>query len=132
MSELDEAIDWFRRLDLALGEGEHHVSLCVVTPLGTAVTSTYADEITNDICDCAKTFLRLFTLARLRQYTGGMTVRTTFRDTDTVRAWRLHMGQVEPLTEAQVFDAYCTEPSGDLVPPEPGTVYKAGLPVETA
>ncbi|MEU6680845.1 hypothetical protein [Streptomyces sp. NPDC046925] len=132
MSELDEAVAWFRGLELALGEGEHNVSLCVVTPLGTAVLTLYSDEITSRVCDCAETLLGLFTLARLYQYTGGLVVRTTTDATETVRGWRLHVGQVEPLTEAEVFDAYCTDPNGDLVSPEPGTTYRAGVTVEPA
>ncbi|WP_236062462.1 hypothetical protein [Actinacidiphila acididurans] len=64
---------------------------------------------------------------------GGLVVRTTdAAGTDTVRGWALRHGEPHPLTEAQVFDAYCTDPAtGDPIPPEPGVRYRAGLPLPT-
>jgi hypothetical protein len=62
---------------------------------------------------------------------GGLVVRTTGPDgTDTVRGWTLRGGEPHPLSEAEVFNAYCTDPgTGDPVPPEPGVRYAAGLPL---
>ncbi|MET9903036.1 hypothetical protein [Streptomyces sp. NPDC006446] len=51
---------------------------------------------------------------------GGVVMRTT----DRVYGWRLRGDTLEPLTAAEVFDAYCTDiESGDLVSPESGVDY---------
>lgn len=65
---------------------------------------------------------------------GGLVVRTTTgqgpRRTETVRGWSLRGGEPHPLSEAEVFSAYCTDPAtGEPVPPEPGVRYRAGLPL---
>jgi hypothetical protein len=65
---------------------------------------------------------------------GGLVVRTvTGKGADraeTVRGWSLRGGEPYPLTEAEVFNAYCTDPvTGEPVPPEPGVRYAAGLPL---
>ena len=56
---------------------------------------------------------------------GGLVMRTTAPDTtDRVYGWRLRADTLEPLTAAEVFDAYCTDiESGDLVSPESGVDY---------
>lgn len=47
---------------------------------------------------------------------------------DEVRGWTLSDGWLHPLTEAEVFNAYCTDAeSGDPVPPEPGVVHRPGF-----
>ncbi|MFE6488692.1 hypothetical protein ACFVGN_37985, partial [Streptomyces sp. NPDC057757] len=58
---------------------------------------------------------------------GGLVMRTTASDTtDRVYGWRLRGENLEPLTAAEVFDAYCTDiDSGDLVSPESGVDYCA-------
>ncbi|MFD5630253.1 hypothetical protein [Streptomyces sp. NPDC127072] len=58
---------------------------------------------------------------------GGLVMRTTAPDTtDRVYGWRLRGENLEPLTAAEVFDAYCTDiDSGDLVSPESGVDYCA-------
>ncbi|MDQ8703413.1 hypothetical protein RCO28_13070 [Streptomyces sp. LHD-70] len=56
---------------------------------------------------------------------GGLVQRTTTQDQpDRVCGWRLSGEHLQPLTEAQVFDAYCTDAhTGEPVPPEPGLDY---------
>jgi hypothetical protein len=56
---------------------------------------------------------------------GGVVMRTTAPETtDRVYGWRLRGDDLEPLTAAEVFDAYCTDvESGDLVSPESGVDY---------
>ncbi len=45
-------------------------------------------------------------------------------DRDRVYGWRLRGEDLDPLTAAEVFDAYCTDAeSGDLVAPESGVDY---------
>ncbi|MFM9373517.1 hypothetical protein [Streptomyces sp. Da 82-17] len=60
-----------------------------------------------------------------KQSPGGLVQRTTAPGRpDRVCGWRLHGEHLKPLTEAQVFDAYCTDAhTGDPVPPEPGLDY---------
>lgn len=58
---------------------------------------------------------------------GGLVMRTTAPGApDRVYGWRLRGHGLEPLTAAEVFDAYCTDmDSGDLVAPESGVDYTA-------
>jgi hypothetical protein len=62
---------------------------------------------------------------------GGVVMRTsTGSDTDQVRGWSLHNSWLHPLTEAEVFNAYCTDAeTGEPVPPEPGVVHRPGTPL---
>jgi hypothetical protein len=47
---------------------------------------------------------------------------------EQVRGWKARDGWLEPLTAAQVFDAYCTHAeTGEPVPPEPGVDHLPGL-----
>lgn len=64
-------------------------------------------------------------------HSGGVVLRTTGPDErDTVHGWALRDGWLAPLTEAQVFSAYCTDPdTGEPVSPEPGVEYGAGFPL---
>jgi hypothetical protein len=59
---------------------------------------------------------------------GGMVMRTSRPcEPDRVRGWSLHDGWLQPLTEAEVFNAYCTDAeTGEPVPPEPGVIYSPG------
>jgi hypothetical protein len=62
---------------------------------------------------------------------GGLVLRTTVPGRpDRLHGWRLHGGDLLPLTEAEVFSAYCTDAlTGEPLPPEPGAEYRAGFPV---
>jgi hypothetical protein len=56
---------------------------------------------------------------------GGIVMRTSSPDTtDRIYGWRLRGEGLEPLTAAEVFDAYCTDiVTGDLIAPESGVDY---------
>ncbi|MFC5803922.1 hypothetical protein [Streptomyces formicae] len=60
---------------------------------------------------------------------GGVVLRTSTQDTpDQLRGWRLHRGSLIPLTEGEVFSAYCTDAdTGEPLSPEPGVEYRAGF-----
>ncbi|WP_351237366.1 hypothetical protein [Streptomyces sp. NPDC002133] len=60
---------------------------------------------------------------------GGVVLRTTTDDApDQLRGWRLHSGRLVPLTEGEVFSAYCTDAdTGEPLSPEPGVEYRAGF-----
>ncbi|MCT4357397.1 hypothetical protein M5362_30290 [Streptomyces sp. Je 1-79] len=60
---------------------------------------------------------------------GGVVLRTTSPGTrDRLHGWRLTAGTLHPLTEAEVFSAYCTDAAtGEPIAPEPGVDYRAGF-----
>ncbi|MFD9036085.1 hypothetical protein ACFVZW_33850 [Streptomyces sp. NPDC059567] len=62
---------------------------------------------------------------------GGVVLRTTSPGArDRLHGWRLTQGTLHPLTEAEVFSAYCTDAhTGEPLPPEPHVDYRAGFPV---
>ncbi|UGY94795.1 hypothetical protein [Streptomyces gobiensis] len=61
---------------------------------------------------------------------GGIVLRTSRDGREVVRGWQLNDGWLWPLTEAEVFTAYCTDATtGEPVPPEPGVDYRPGIPV---
>lgn len=70
-------------------------------------------------------FTTVLALGIAARSAGGLVMRTTAPDTtDCVYGWRLRGEDLEPLTAAEVFDAYCTDAdSGDLVSPESGVDY---------
>ncbi|MEU4795397.1 hypothetical protein [Streptomyces sp. NPDC023327] len=63
---------------------------------------------------------------------AGMVLRCIAEGTrDRVQGWRMSGGRLQPLTAAEVFDAYCTDAiSGDLVAPESGVDYCAAPDLE--
>ncbi|MEV5439594.1 hypothetical protein AB0K80_26825 [Streptomyces sp. NPDC052682] len=58
---------------------------------------------------------------------GGLVMRTSAAgNPDRIYGWRLRASGLEPLTAAEVFDAYCTDvESGDLIAPESNVDYCA-------
>ncbi|MEU7011649.1 hypothetical protein [Streptomyces sp. NPDC046332] len=60
---------------------------------------------------------------------GGVVLRTQRPGTpDRLHGWRLTGGTLQPLTEAEVFSAYCTDArTGEPIAPEPGVDYRAGF-----
>ncbi|EST37130.1 hypothetical protein N566_14625 [Streptomycetaceae bacterium MP113-05] len=124
----------------ALGPGTHHLVCSVDGPsaplLAVLHTTTTADgswELTEaDVL----LFCSVLAAGLVTRSPGGLVVRTTppgdlsGRTAETVRGWCLHSGWLVPLTEAQVFSAYCTDAeTGDPVPPETGVEYAAGIPL---
>ncbi|MEU6993567.1 hypothetical protein ABZ953_23295 [Streptomyces sp. NPDC046465] len=63
---------------------------------------------------------------------AGMVLRSSADGTrDRVQGWRMSGGRLQPLTAAEVFDAYCTDAlSGELVSPESGVDYCAAPDLE--
>lgn len=62
---------------------------------------------------------------------AGLVLRTSTPGTrDRLHGWRLTDGTLAPLTEAEVFAAYCTDArTGEPLSPEPGVDYRAGFPL---
>lgn len=48
----------------------------------------------------------------------------------TLRGWRLSGDLPQPMTEGQLFAFVCTGPRGEPMPPEPGTRFRAGFPLD--
>ncbi|MFC8764122.1 hypothetical protein ACFUAG_25915 [Streptomyces sp. NPDC057193] len=62
---------------------------------------------------------------------GGLVLRTSNPgDRDRLHGWRLSGSTLAPLTEAEVFAAYCTDArTGEPLSPEPGVDHRAGFPL---
>ncbi|MFI1179959.1 hypothetical protein ACH4UT_10420 [Streptomyces sp. NPDC020799] len=61
---------------------------------------------------------------------AGITSRHFVGDSCTVRGWAVTSPFLTPLSEAEVFDAYCTDSeTGEPKPPEHGVTYRAGFPI---
>ncbi|MFD3536678.1 hypothetical protein [Streptomyces sp. NPDC058664] len=62
---------------------------------------------------------------------GGVVLRTSNPgDRDRLHGWRLTGDGLIPLTEAEVFAAYCTDArTGEPLSPEPGVDHLAGFPL---
>ncbi|MBW1600298.1 hypothetical protein HPT28_25340 [Streptomyces sp. JJ38] len=123
----------------AAGAGEHHL-VCSVTPPtpNPALPLVAALPLSGDSPgpgdESDETPTRLFTVVLAAGLgtgsAGGVVLRTTRGGHQTVRGWRLANGWLQPLTEAEVFTAYCTDPAtGEPVPPEPGVAYRPGFPL---
>ncbi|WP_328917315.1 MULTISPECIES: hypothetical protein [unclassified Streptomyces] len=132
----DRASHTLLRLIEAVGPGHHHVVCSLPTdeepPLLAAVRVDADPE--GEVRFTEADALVLCTVMAASEATdrvGGLVVRTTdAAGAETVRGWELRAGEPYPLSEARVFDAYCTDPAtGEPVPPEPGVTYRAGLPL---
>ncbi|MFD7894953.1 hypothetical protein [Streptomyces sp. NPDC059743] len=76
-------------------------------------------------------FVSVLALGIALESPGGVVLRTTGPGTgtpDRLHGWRLDRGELVPLTEAEVFNAYCTDAdTGEPLSPEPGVEYRAGF-----
>jgi hypothetical protein len=124
------------RIVEAAGAGTHHLVCSLPTDDGDSLLATA--HITADtegelhLSDTeALVLCTVMAAARVSARPGGLVLRTTDDEgADTVYGWSLHPEGPRPLTEAEVFNAYCTDPdTGDPVPPEAGVRYRAGLPL---
>ena len=52
------------------------------------------------------------------------------RHESTLRGWRLAGDLPQPMTEGQLFAFVCTGSDGDPIPPEPGTRFRKGFPLD--
>jgi hypothetical protein len=132
----DRASDTLLRIVEAVGPGAHHIVCSLPTGdgpplLAAAQIDADPDGQTHVPEADALVVCTIMAAGVVCPHPGGLVVRTTDPDgTETVRGWTLRDGEPHPLTEAEVFSAYCTDPgTGDPVPPEPGVHYRAGLPL---
>lgn len=124
------------RIVEAAGPGAHHFVCSLPLDDGEPLLATA--RITADpdgelhLADTeALVLCTVMAAAQVSSRPGGLVLRTTDSEgTDTVHGWTLRPHGPHPLTEAEVFNAYCTDPdTGDPVPPEAGVRYRAGLPL---
>ncbi|WP_335979878.1 hypothetical protein [Streptomyces sp. CA2R106] len=131
----DDASDTLMNLLDAVGPGDQHVVCSLPTddgpPLPAALLTHTAPGGEPHFAEAdALVLCTVMAAATVTGRTAGLVVRTLTPDGDTVRGWELRDGTPEPLTEAAVFNAYCTDPvTGDPIPPEPGVRYAPGIPL---
>jgi hypothetical protein len=132
----DRASHTLIRLVEAVGPGNHHLVASLPTgddpPLLAAARIHAADDGDLTLGDTDGLVLcTVMAAGAATPHPGGLVIRTTGPEgTDTVRGWTLRGGVPHPLSEPEVFNAYCTDPdTGDPVPPEPGVHYAPGIPL---
>ncbi|MFC7307564.1 hypothetical protein ACFQVC_25470 [Streptomyces monticola] len=109
--------------------GVHHVVCSVSTDTEPLLAALHAERTADGLIHLDETdaleFTTVLAAGIATSSPGGVVLRTSVPDTqDRVCGWRLTADRLIPLTEAEVFDAYCTDSwSGDPVPPEPGVEY---------
>ncbi|MFG2873369.1 hypothetical protein [Streptomyces sp. NPDC048338] len=119
----------------AAGPGTHHL-VCSVPARDEqllAVLHTACDEDGPARLDsgAGAEFVTVLAAGIALDSPGGLVLRTSRPGTrDRLHGWRLLRGALVPLTEAEVFSAYCTDArTGEPVSPEPHVDYRAGFPL---
>lgn len=126
-----------RLLDAA-GPGTHNLSCSVPGSdeqllAGFRTTNDRAEGTTNSTDK--DIYLRAVLAAGILLGTsGGLVLRTTTQDApDRVHGWRLSHGDLHPLSEAEVFNAYWTDHrTGQPIGPNLNVEYRAGFPLPPA
>ncbi|MYT28945.1 MULTISPECIES: hypothetical protein [unclassified Streptomyces] len=138
----------------ALGAGTHHLVCTLPDPTGSLrayLHTTATPDGTPADLPASETlaFCTVLAAALVQPVTGALVCRTLpatedpSRPTDpsdpgpaldpgpaTVRGWRLRGAWPDPISAAEIFDAYCTDPETDEpIPPEHRVDYAPGLPL---
>ncbi|WP_407563438.1 hypothetical protein [Streptomyces sp. 184] len=122
------------RLTAALGPGAQHV-VCTIRSAGFPLVAVArgadpAGEAPRLRLPDAEALRLVLAAGIATSGAGGVVARTTRAGTEWVRGWRLRDGWLEPLTDKEVYAAYCTDArTGAPLPPEPGVAYRAGTPL---
>ncbi|MEW1700501.1 hypothetical protein [Streptomyces sp. NPDC091278] len=132
----DRAAELLTRLLAAVGPGTHHLVCSVPAAADQLVAALRADGTTEPASvadEPAAEFTAVLAAAIALGTRGGLVLRTTTPGApDRLHGWRLTGGTLTPLTEAEVFAAYCTDNrTGEPLPPEPGVEHRAGFPLTT-
>ncbi|MEV3859602.1 hypothetical protein AB0J38_35510 [Streptomyces sp. NPDC050095] len=117
-----------------IGHGLHHWVCSLPAGDQTLMAVLHVDATTSDTVRLDESAaMELTTVLALAVATHGhcaLVLRTTGDGSDRVYGWRLKDETLRQLTAAQVFDAYCTDTSGELTAPEPGVEYCTAPEVE--
>lgn len=124
-----------RLLDIA-GPGIHHLVCSVPAPEETLLAVLHVETgpthpaPLDPTGPCAE-FVTVLAAGIALQGPGGLVLRTARPGArDRLHGWRLDRGGLLPLTEAEVFNAYCTDAdTGEPLAPEPHVDYRAGFDV---
>lgn len=131
------AVQALAALATAAGPGDHHL-VCSVAPRGTSLVATLRLPRTPERAAWldhpdAEVVCALLAAAFATGGPGGVVLRTTGAGAsggDVLRGWQVAEDWLRPLSEAEIFNAYCTHPAtGEPIPPEPGAEYRAGDPL---
>ncbi|MFD7325318.1 hypothetical protein ACFV9D_30200 [Streptomyces sp. NPDC059875] len=129
----DQASRLLMRLLEAAGPGTHHL-VCSVPAADDqllAILHATCDEDGPAHLDSSEgaEFATVLAAGIALDSPGGVVLRTTSPGArDRLHGWRLTRGTLHPLTEAEVFSAYCTDArTGEPLPPEPHVDYRAGF-----
>ncbi|MFI1971888.1 hypothetical protein [Streptomyces cinnamoneus] len=127
-----------RRLIEAVGTGAHHL-VCTVPAEGTTrlVAVLHAERHEDGHVHmghpAATVFCTVLAAGFTAERPGGLALRSMVPGRPAVlRAWGIKHGTLVPMSEAEVFSAYCTDAlNGDPVPPEHGVEHRAGIEIDT-
>ncbi|MFJ1598943.1 hypothetical protein [Streptomyces sp. NPDC088261] len=130
------AFDQASRLLFALleaaGPGTHHL-VCSIPAADEQLLAALQADHTGDTSAAVDPeegaeFVSVLAAGIALERPGGVVLRTTTPGTpDRLHGWRLLHGHLVPLTEAEVFSAYCTDAdTGEPLSPESGVEYRAG------
>ncbi|MFJ5217397.1 hypothetical protein ACIP98_22065 [Streptomyces sp. NPDC088354] len=143
-TSFDRASQALTRLLDAAGPGSHHVVCSVPTEDTTLLAAMHARCDDHGMVHLAEAealvCCTVLAAGLATDSPGGLVVRSTAPSSgrggpgagppDEVRGWTLRDGWLSPLSEAEVFNAYCTDAeTGEPVPPEPGVVHRPGFPL---
>ncbi|MFE0704213.1 hypothetical protein [Streptomyces sp. NPDC058872] len=119
-----------RLLDAA-GQGTHHLVCSIPVAGDQLLAALHAHDTALPRDDTATEFTAVLATGIALAAPGGVVLRTSNPDgPDRLHGWRLSGDALTPLTEAEVFAAYCTDArTGEPIPPERGVEYHAGLPL---
>ncbi|MEU0131675.1 hypothetical protein [Streptomyces sp. NPDC006289] len=132
-ASFDRASHLLSRLLAAAGPGTHHIVCSTPTESEQLLAVLRTTRDTDGPADLEPSegaeFATVLAVGVALETRGGVVLRTTAPDIpDRVHGWRLNRGTLVPLTEGEVFGAYCTDAdTGEPVPPEPGVEYRAGF-----
>lgn len=118
-------------LEQRAGTGSHQLVCSIALP-GSPLWAEFQCDSTGDVQPVAverDLFCKVLAAGMVMGSAGAVVLRTKKQggSPSIVRGWALHDGWLWPLTDAEVFNAYCTDHrTGDPIAPEPSVVYEAG------
>ncbi|MGY3684071.1 hypothetical protein [Streptomyces sp. TE33382] len=131
----DRASHLLMRLLETAGEGTHHLVCSTPTDNEQLLAVLHTERGPKGPAGLEASqgaeFATVLAVAIALETRGGVVLRTSTPGApDRVHGWRLTAGSLLPLTEGEVFSAYCTDAdTGEPVAPESGVEYCAGFDV---